>query len=103
MKHVKFLSMGLLVVLSVACAKNDTEGPNDRNLVQAPSPNADQKIGDATMDLKVIGSETFKDKVKAGEIAPAATAAPTASSLLLEYPEGLIGEQNVIGGVITKI
>jgi len=113
MKGISRLSRGLqasclsLAVLAITgChqgpAQSFSEDPNSRGGFGLTS--AERVLGEGNFHTRVIGGETFRENVKNNQVV--ALRPPDQvpqNSLLLEYPVGLIGEQNVFGAVITKV
>lgn len=96
-------------------------------LVTNKNPNIEKTIQDKDVKIKVLSRSKFIQKIQenkmislksakaqsilselpqenvSGEIENLNSQAPAQESLLVGFPMGLIGEQNIFGGVITKV
>lgn len=132
MKKIKssIFTLCALSVLSTACVKVETtlpfQGKKKSNSVST-TRNVNQEIGDEKITLGVISNDVFREMTLKNSIlrmsAPEAQAAlkklpqggqavesiarqdavKAQENLLVAIPMGLIGEQNIFGGVITKV
>lgn len=114
-----------LGVLSTACVEN-TPATKKQNKVELNSTSVDALIGDDKVDIKVLNKNVLSQKtltnrilkpnskkaiaalskLPQGEAAAesiASTKAVEQDTLLLGLPLGLLGEQNIFGGVITDV
>lgn len=127
------IAVSALAVLSTACNVQEVfhakEKKNKNNRVTNESKNVNQLIGDEEIELQVISESALRGmalnqsiqnisnpKVMAilNNLPGAARAAESINkskmelktqeeSLLVGFPIGMIGEQNIFGGVITKV
>ncbi|HLW56230.1 MAG TPA: hypothetical protein VKY27_02540, partial [Bacteriovoracaceae bacterium] len=118
------LALCALGVLSTACIESSS--PKKLKKVELNSSSVDALIGDENIDIKVLNKSVLNQKKlnnrilkpnskKAMEVLSklpqgeasaesiAKTAAMEQETLLLGLPLGLIGEQNIFGGVITDV
>jgi len=131
LKSSSVLLVALTVGLS-ACqkAQNASSEVSAKNVVKSGDPSVDQQIGDNSVSFRVMGSQALANnkaqqsvalpgEVDAVKVLRALsqsgstssyllessgnTTARTQDSLLLGIPMGLIGQQSMFGGVITKV
>lgn len=118
------MALCTLGVLSTACVEKSS--PQKLNKVSLDSATAEAVIGDDKVDFKVINKNALSQKSLASKILKptsqkaldtltklpqggknpesiAKTAATQSETLLVGFPIGLVGEQNIFGGVLTDI
>ena len=132
LKRSLTLSLAASALLSVGCSKISDVKKNQvsSNIVRSGQGAVDTTIGDQKLQMQVLSASLLASNIKAGKIlAPTSLRAkkilgqaPQGSeslekssdsqesakinqedSLLVALPIGLVGEQNIFGGVITKI
>lgn len=86
-----------------ACSSNHQNNPLETQLVTEQDIHSVSTIGDKQNQFQIFSYQGFQDKVADEVIRPVSGYQPKPNSLILGYPEGLIGEQNIFGGVITKV
>ena len=118
------MALCTLGVLSTACVENAS--PKKLNKVSLNSATAEAVIGDDKVDFKVINKNALSQKSLSSKIlkpnsqkaietlsklpqggknpeSTSKTAAVQSETLLVGFPIGLVGEQNIFGGVLTDI
>jgi len=121
------MEVGSIPLLS----KKETSSPKKKsNLVTNKSSSVNEQIGDEEVKLQVLSQKALRLKMLEGNILDASSATAklmlkslphssekaknlgqnrvnsakaTEESLVLGFPVGLVGEQNIFGGVITKV
>lgn len=124
------LSLAATAFLAVGCSKI-SDKKHKSNMVSTGQGAVDAVIGDSKVKMKVMSASLLAKSIKSGKLLapnsvkaknilaqapqaqeeaekssdePAASAATISEdSLLVAMPIGIIGEQNIFGGVITKI
>ena len=128
---LSFLSTACMDTSSVSSlTKKESDSSKKSNLVTSESPSVNQEIGDEEVKLHIISQKELKMQELAGKVfgmnslaarsllndlphAPKSNKsiprkknkniATAKESLVLGMPVGLIGEQSIFGGVITKV
>ncbi len=95
-----FVSIAMLITaLLAACAKHPDISAD--NVVLAGDPSVNRVIGDDKYKFTVMGAKALRDAVGVSRTAVGGALAD--DSLVVGFPMGLVGEQQVFGGVITAV
>ena len=112
------------IALLGGCSKTDNNAITDENLVLAGDPKTNRSIGDEANQFQVMGKSALREGIRQNLIVPlnskqgqqllaghedsalaaeraTATTPITDASLILGFPIGLLGENQVFGGVVT--
>lgn len=129
----RITSLALFASLLVVGCSAESPEPVSENLVLAGNPTIQRQIGEGASTYQVLGAKALGDRLAARSLAAAASAegrrfldalgagtapaaraaapraaaasdaSPGEDSLVVGYPTGLLDEQQVFGGVITRV